>query len=84
MSDVQGRRRAAERCKEKDATTRQLLLCAFNALLKDECSSNAAHTLDEIDVVGFGIYKNLRGLDCTIRGLVLHYYITCCSQLLYY
>uniref|UniRef100_A0A3Q3WHY1 Amine oxidase domain-containing protein n=1 Tax=Mola mola TaxID=94237 RepID=A0A3Q3WHY1_MOLML len=64
----EGRRRAAERCKEKDATTRQLLLCAFNALLKDECSSNAAHTLDEIDVVGFGIYKNLRGLDCTIRG----------------
>lgn len=73
LCDVQARRRAAERWKEKDKTTRELLLCAVSAMLKVECCSNAAHTLDEMDLLGFSMYEGLSGLDCTIPGFVLHH-----------
>ncbi|XP_070696756.1 peroxisomal N(1)-acetyl-spermine/spermidine oxidase-like [Pempheris klunzingeri] len=62
------RRRAAERWKDEDKSTRQLLLCAVSALLKAECFASAAHTMDDIDMAGFCMYKGLTGLDCTIPG----------------
>lgn len=69
---MQALRRAAERWKEKDKTTRDLLLCGVSATLKAESCANAAHTLDEMDLPGFSMYKGLSHLDCTIPGFVLH------------
>lgn len=69
---VQARERAAQRWKDKDKTTRQLLLCAISAMLKVECCSSAIHTMDEMDPVGFCMYKSLTGVDCTFPGSVLH------------
>ncbi|XP_068182943.1 peroxisomal N(1)-acetyl-spermine/spermidine oxidase-like isoform X2 [Antennarius striatus] len=65
-SEIQ--QRTAERWKDKDATTRALLRCAISARLKEECCTNAAHTMDEIDLSGFEMYKDLCGLDCMIPG----------------
>lgn len=64
----EARRRAAESWKDKDETTRRLLLCAISATLKGECCSSATHTMDDIDLVGFCMYKSLSGLDCTLPG----------------
>ncbi|KAM4590788.1 peroxisomal N(1)-acetyl-spermine/spermidine oxidase-like [Odontesthes bonariensis] len=60
--------RAAKRWKDKDEATRQLLLCAISTMLKVECCASATHTMDDIDVVGFTMYKHLSGLDCTFPG----------------
>ncbi|KAM9345431.1 peroxisomal N(1)-acetyl-spermine/spermidine oxidase-like [Symphorus nematophorus] len=64
----EAQQRAAERWKDKDESTRQLILCAISARLKDECCNSATHTMDEIDVVGFNMFKSLIGLDCTLPG----------------
>ncbi|GAA6213838.1 peroxisomal N(1)-acetyl-spermine/spermidine oxidase-like isoform X1 [Lates japonicus] len=61
----EARQRAAERWKDKDETTRELLQCAISTMLKVECCANATHTMDEIDLAGFCMYKSLAGLDCT-------------------
>ncbi|XP_018539713.1 peroxisomal N(1)-acetyl-spermine/spermidine oxidase isoform X2 [Lates calcarifer] len=61
----EARQRAAERWKDKDETTRQLLQCAISTMLKVECCANATHTMDKIDLAGFCMYKSLAGLDCT-------------------
>ncbi|XP_062257223.1 peroxisomal N(1)-acetyl-spermine/spermidine oxidase-like isoform X2 [Platichthys flesus] len=58
--------RAAERWKDKDETTRELLMCAISTLLKLECCDSAAHSMDDLDLAGFTLFKNLDGLDCTI------------------
>lgn len=87
---MQAQRRAAERWKAKDETTRNLLFCALSALFKLECCSNASNSMDDIDVAGFCTYESLSGLDCTIQGFVLQYFfsaiITCytllCSPLM--
>lgn len=72
--DVQAQKRAAERWRDKDETTRKLLFCALSALFKLECCSNACNSMDDLDLVGFCTYENLSGLDCTIQGFVLQYF----------
>lgn len=72
VRDVQTQRRAAERWAEGERIPRKLLLCGVSALLKMECFTNAAHTLDELDLPGFCIYKGLKGLDCELPGFVFH------------
>lgn len=68
---VQAQQRAAKKWKDRDKKTRELLLCAISTMLKEECCSSAAHSMDEIDLVGFSMYKGLPGLDCTLKGYVL-------------
>lgn len=72
LCDVQTRRRAAVRWTKGEKTPCTLLLCGVSALLKMECFTNAAHTLDELDLPGFNIYKGLKGLDCELPGFVFH------------
>nr|XP_043902230.1 peroxisomal N(1)-acetyl-spermine/spermidine oxidase-like [Solea senegalensis] len=57
-------RRAGERWKDK--TTRELLLCAISTLLKKECCEQGTHTMDDVDLAGFTMFKYLPGLDCTL------------------
>ncbi|XP_074532011.1 peroxisomal N(1)-acetyl-spermine/spermidine oxidase-like [Halichoeres trimaculatus] len=64
----EARKRAAERWGNKERTTREQLLCAVSAVLKGECCSSATHTMENIDLLGFSMYKSLPGLDCTIPG----------------
>nr|XP_020457438.1 peroxisomal N(1)-acetyl-spermine/spermidine oxidase-like isoform X1 [Monopterus albus]XP_020457439.1 peroxisomal N(1)-acetyl-spermine/spermidine oxidase-like isoform X2 [Monopterus albus] len=61
-------RRAAERWKDIDATTRSLRLCMISNLLKGECCVNGAHSMDEVGPGAYGLYKTLPGLDCTFPG----------------
>lgn len=81
MGDEQARRRGAEKWKEKDKATRDLLLCGVSAMVKLECCSTAAHTLDEVDLIGYSMYHGLGGLDCTIQGFVLYHLIDISIQL---
>lgn len=81
MGDEQARRRVAEKWKEKDKATRDLLLCAVSTIVKLECCASAAHTLDEVDLIGYSMYRVLSGLDCTIQGFVLHHLIDISIQL---
>lgn len=76
LCDVQTQRRAAERWKDDDKTPRKLLLCGVSALVKAECFTNGTHTLDEVDLPGFSIYKSLKGLDCKLPGFVFHNHST--------
>lgn len=39
-------------------------------MLKFECCSSAGHTMDELDLGGFCMYKDLKGLDCTFPEFV--------------
>lgn len=71
---MQAQRRAAERWKDKDESSRKLLFCALSALFKLECCSNASNSMDDIDVMGFCTYESLSGLDCSIQGFVLPYF----------
>ncbi|MED6252883.1 hypothetical protein ATANTOWER_018688, partial [Ataeniobius toweri] len=57
-------RRTAKKWKNKDKSTRQLLLGAINTLLKEECYSSATHSMDELDLVGFSMYQSIKGVDC--------------------
>ncbi|XP_020498583.2 peroxisomal N(1)-acetyl-spermine/spermidine oxidase [Labrus bergylta] len=61
-------KRAAERWRDKDITTQEQLLCAVSAMLKGECCASATHTMENIDLMGFCMYKSLPGLDCTFPG----------------
>ncbi|XP_074501428.1 peroxisomal N(1)-acetyl-spermine/spermidine oxidase-like isoform X1 [Sebastes fasciatus] len=65
-SEVQ--QRAAEKWKDIDATTRSLRLCLISNMLKGQCSSNGAHSLDEVGLGASGLYKTLPGVDCTFPG----------------
>ncbi|XP_029962463.1 peroxisomal N(1)-acetyl-spermine/spermidine oxidase [Salarias fasciatus] len=65
-SEVQ--RRAAEKWKDSDATSRCLHLSVISNLLKVECCVNGAHSMDEVGLGAFGLYKTLPGLDCTFPG----------------
>ncbi|KAM3606323.1 uncharacterized protein V6R79_014247 [Siganus canaliculatus] len=62
----EAQKRAEVKWKDKDQTTRELLLCAMSTMLKNECCASAAHTMDDIDLVGYSMYKDLSGVDCTI------------------
>ncbi|KAM7408800.1 hypothetical protein PAMA_002496 [Pampus argenteus] len=65
-SEVQ--QRAADKWKDIDATTRSLQLCAISTMLKVECCINGAHSMDEVGLGAYGLYKSLPGLDCTFPG----------------
>lgn len=39
-------------------------------MLKVECCSSATHSMDELDLVGFSMYEDLKGLDCTFPEFV--------------
>lgn len=67
---VQARQRAAKRWKGKDEATRKLLMCAVSTMLKVECCSSATHSMDELDLAGFSMYEDLKGLDCTFPKFV--------------
>lgn len=69
---MQAQRHAAEKWKDMDETTRDLLFCALSALFKLECCSNASHSMNDIDLAGFCMYESLSGLDCSIQGFVPH------------
>lgn len=67
---------------DKDETTRNLLFCALSTLFKLECCSNASNSMDDIDLAGFCTYESLSGLDCTIQGFVLQYFLNVIITLL--
>lgn len=60
--------RAPELWKDMDANTRSLQLCTITTLLKVECCVNGTHSLDEVGLGAYGLYKTLPGLDCTFPG----------------
>lgn len=68
LSQVQ--QRAPELWKDMDANTRSLQLCAVTTFLKVECCVNGTHSLDEVGLGAYGLYKTLPGLDCTFPGFV--------------
>ncbi|XP_074532681.1 peroxisomal N(1)-acetyl-spermine/spermidine oxidase-like isoform X1 [Halichoeres trimaculatus] len=62
-------KQAVEEWKDVDAKTRSLRLCAISHLLKQQCCVNGTHSMDEVGLGAFGLYKCLPGLDCTFpRG----------------
>lgn len=69
---MQAQNQAAGRWKDEDETTRQLLLSVFSTMLKFECCGSATHSMDDIDLAGFSMYKSLRGVDCTLPRFVHH------------
>ncbi|XP_026211777.1 peroxisomal N(1)-acetyl-spermine/spermidine oxidase [Anabas testudineus] len=62
------RQRAAEQWKDIDAATRSLRMSVISNLMKAECCVNGAHSMDEVGLGAYGIYKTLPGLDCTFPG----------------
>ncbi|KAI1894289.1 hypothetical protein AGOR_G00114290 [Albula goreensis] len=62
----EARRRAAELW--DDAATRDLRLATMSMLLKLECCISGTHTMDDVGLGAFGMYKTLPGLDCTFPG----------------
>ncbi len=68
---AQVQERAAEKWKDVDANTRSLRLCVISNMLKVECSVNGTHSMDEVGLGAYGLYKTLPGLDCTFPGFVL-------------
>ncbi|XP_028982701.1 peroxisomal N(1)-acetyl-spermine/spermidine oxidase-like [Betta splendens] len=56
---------ATKKWKGKDESTRKLLLCAISSMMKFECCSSAVHSMDELDLAAYCMYKDLKGLDCT-------------------
>uniref|UniRef100_A0A7N8YDH2 Polyamine oxidase n=1 Tax=Mastacembelus armatus TaxID=205130 RepID=A0A7N8YDH2_9TELE len=65
-SEVQ--QRVAEKWKATDAAARSLRMCMMSTVLKRECCYNGTHSLDEVGLGAFGLYKTLPGLDCTFPG----------------
>ncbi|TSK22762.1 Peroxisomal N(1)-acetyl-spermine/spermidine oxidase [Bagarius yarrelli] len=52
----------------KDDKTKKLRQALFSTLLKLECGISGTHTMDDVDLATFGMYKSLPGLDCTFPG----------------
>ncbi|XP_041865574.1 peroxisomal N(1)-acetyl-spermine/spermidine oxidase-like isoform X1 [Melanotaenia boesemani] len=69
-------KRALKKWKDKDEPTKKLLLSGISAMLKVECCASATHTMDDIDLVGYSMYKSIKGVDCTFPsgydGLISH------------
>ena len=70
---AQAQQRAAEKWKDKNENTRELLLCGLSAKLKDEVCASATHTMDEVDLAGFSMFEGLRGLDCNLPGFAFQH-----------
>lgn len=71
---LQMHQRAAEKWKDIDAAKKSLQMCAISNMLKIECCVNGTHSLDDVGLGAWGLYKTLPGLDCTFPGLVLQIY----------
>lgn len=60
----------------KEDEARKLRQALFSTLLKLECGISGTHTMDDVDLASFGMYKSLPGLDCTFpggyEGLITH------------
>ncbi|KAK3573932.1 hypothetical protein QTP86_033022 [Hemibagrus guttatus] len=52
----------------KEDQARKLRQALFSTLLKLECGVSGTHTMDDVDLATFGMYKSLPGLDCTFPG----------------
>ncbi|XP_063346969.1 uncharacterized protein LOC134639615 [Pelmatolapia mariae] len=65
---AQVQQHAAEKWKDVDEATRSLRLCVISNMLKVECCVNGTHSMDEVSMGAFGLYKTLPGLDCTFPG----------------
>ncbi|MCJ8730589.1 hypothetical protein PDJAM_G00186070 [Pangasius djambal] len=52
----------------KEDETRKLRQALFSTLMKLECGVNGTHTMDDVELGTFGMYKSLPGLDCTFPG----------------
>ncbi|XP_060728481.1 peroxisomal N(1)-acetyl-spermine/spermidine oxidase [Tachysurus vachellii] len=52
----------------KEDEARKLRQALFSTLLKLECGVNGTHTMDDVNLATFGMYKSLPGLDCTFPG----------------
>ncbi|XP_061766254.1 peroxisomal N(1)-acetyl-spermine/spermidine oxidase [Nerophis ophidion] len=61
-------RRAADKWKITDAATISLLRCMISTILKGECSVNGTHSMDDLGLGAYGLYKTPLGLDCTLPG----------------
>lgn len=70
---MQVQKQAAEEWKDVDAKTRSLRLCVISHLLKQQCCINGTHSLDEVGLGAFGLYKTLPGLDCTFPRYILYF-----------
>ncbi len=53
---------------KKDQANTALKLGMINTLLKVECCVSGTHTVDDVGLGAFGMYKTLPGLDCTFPG----------------
>ncbi|TKS85534.1 Peroxisomal N(1)-acetyl-spermine/spermidine oxidase [Collichthys lucidus] len=62
------RRQAAEKWKDVDAAALSTRLHVVSNLLKVECCVNGSHSMDDVGLGAFGLYKTLPGLDCTFPG----------------
>ncbi|CAL8256689.1 unnamed protein product [Lota lota] len=71
---TEARLRAEKQWQAEGARTRAQWMCLISNQLKLECSINGSHTMDEVSLGAFGLYKTLPGLDCTFtqgyEGLV--------------
>ncbi|KAI5606293.1 peroxisomal N(1)-acetyl-spermine/spermidine oxidase [Silurus asotus] len=60
----------------KDDEAKKIRQAMFSTLLKLECGVSGTHTMDDVDLEAFGMYKSLPGLDCTFpggyEGLITH------------
>ncbi|XP_056148407.1 peroxisomal N(1)-acetyl-spermine/spermidine oxidase isoform X2 [Lampris incognitus] len=61
-------KRVAEEWKDEEASTRAMRLCVVSNMLKVECCVNGTHTMDQVGLGAFGLYRTLPGLDCTFPG----------------
>uniref|UniRef100_A0A3Q3ME17 Polyamine oxidase n=1 Tax=Labrus bergylta TaxID=56723 RepID=A0A3Q3ME17_9LABR len=63
------KQQAAEEWKDVDTKTRSTRLCVISNMFKVNCCINGTHSLDEVGLGAYGLYKTLPGLDCTFpRG----------------
>ncbi|KAL7877786.1 hypothetical protein SRHO_G00044290 [Serrasalmus rhombeus] len=53
---------------EEDQATKDLKLALLSTMLKLECCVSGTHTMDDVGLGAFGMYKTLPGLDCTFPG----------------
>lgn len=64
---TEAERLAPEEWKE-DPVNIDLRMAMINTLLKMECCVSGTHTLDDVGLGAFGMYKTFPGLDCTFPG----------------
>uniref|UniRef100_UPI0037E7C9B7 peroxisomal N(1)-acetyl-spermine/spermidine oxidase-like n=1 Tax=Semicossyphus pulcher TaxID=241346 RepID=UPI0037E7C9B7 len=61
----EAKQQAAEKWKDVDENTRSLRMCVISNMMKEHCCVNGTHSMDEVGLGAYGLYKTLPGLDCT-------------------